>query len=90
MIYFDLHLTGPRCQDCSNLKCGPNGMCSFGDGEARCNCSNGYSGRNCEVSKCAGFCKGNVSIHSNKNIDKYMFLFYIMFKTVYLCRGRAD
>lgn len=52
---------GPRCKDCITLKCGPNGACYLQDSEPKCNCSNGYTGKNCEVSKCVGFCKGNVS-----------------------------
>ncbi|XP_034243195.1 prolow-density lipoprotein receptor-related protein 1 isoform X1 [Thrips palmi] len=51
--------TGPRCKDCLTLKCGPNGACYLQSDEPKCNCSNGYTGKNCEISKCVGFCKGN-------------------------------
>lgn len=51
--------TGPRCQDCISLKCAPNGSCYVQGSEPKCNCSRGYIGKNCEISKCDGFCKGN-------------------------------
>ncbi|XP_052130857.1 prolow-density lipoprotein receptor-related protein 1 isoform X2 [Frankliniella occidentalis] len=51
--------TGSRCQDCTSLKCGPNGICALQGSEPKCQCSNGYTGKNCEISKCVGYCKGN-------------------------------
>ncbi|UYV74247.1 LRP1B [Cordylochernes scorpioides] len=61
---------GPRCQECTDLKCQNGGVCTKGEKQqnSTCLCPRGYSGPDCQESACANICRrGNCTI-SAKNI----------------------
>lgn len=51
---------GLDCQQCHDLECRNNGICrKLKNGISICECKNGYTGTNCDIKKCEGYCNGN-------------------------------
>ena len=54
-----------NAEECDNLQCSNNGICSLVGGKARCNCSAGYSGLKCQKDVCLGFCKAGTCVRGH-------------------------
>ena len=58
-------ILGKKCEECKDLKCENNGICSVKDSISQCQCPTGFQGLRCQNKDCKNTCQHVCSIETS-------------------------